>query len=139
MIYDGIIFISHVFTTIFMTGIVWFVQIVHYPLFRAIGSDRFTAYERQHVKFAGYVIAPVMLIELLTGITLIIIEESSLFWINLGLLGLIWLSTLFIQVPLHRRLSQDYSLSMISDLVGTNWIRTILWTARSMILLLILY
>jgi hypothetical protein len=35
-------------TTIFMTGLVWFVQIVHYPLFKDVGQDKFKHYEAQH-------------------------------------------------------------------------------------------
>ena len=29
----------HALATIFMAGVIWFVQVVHYPLFRAVGRD----------------------------------------------------------------------------------------------------
>ena len=34
-------------TTIFMTGLIWFVQVVHYAMFANVGLDPFTAYHPQ--------------------------------------------------------------------------------------------
>jgi hypothetical protein len=50
--------------SLFMTGVIWFVQIVHYPLFASVGAIDFPEYERRHANRTGYVVAPVMIFEL---------------------------------------------------------------------------
>ena len=34
--------------SLFMTGVIWFVQIVHYPLFANVSRSAFAEYERRH-------------------------------------------------------------------------------------------
>ena len=53
---DGLLLV-HAATTLFMVGVIWFVQIVHYPLFQRVGKDGFGAYERQNTRKTGYVLA----------------------------------------------------------------------------------
>ena len=36
---------GHLTATASMAGIIWFVQVVHYPLFPLVGGDRFVAYD----------------------------------------------------------------------------------------------
>lgn len=38
------ILLLHTFSTIFMTGLIWFVQVVHYPLFAAVGREAAAPY-----------------------------------------------------------------------------------------------
>ena len=51
---------------------------------------------------------------------------------------LIWLSTFLIQVPLHNALSKEKNTEKLSKLIFSNWIRTILWTSRSILMILFL-
>ena len=57
--------------TFYMTGLVWFVQRVHYPLFADVGIRQFPAYESAHVGRTSPVVAPPMLIEVATALALI--------------------------------------------------------------------
>ena len=59
--------LAHVAATAAMTGLIWFVQLVHYPLFARVGVADFTAYEREHVRRTGLLVAPLMLLEALTA------------------------------------------------------------------------
>lgn len=34
----------HLAATFYMVGVIWFVQIVHYPLLEKVGTDRFSTY-----------------------------------------------------------------------------------------------
>ena len=34
-----VIFLAHIAATLFMCGAIWFVQIVHYPLFEQVGTS----------------------------------------------------------------------------------------------------
>lgn len=123
----------HLLFSLYMFGLIWFVQVVHYPLLASVGADDFVAYERRHTHLTSFVTAPMMLVELGTGIGLVIrYGLDGWFWpVNLLLILLLWASTFFIQVPLHSRLSQTYDPVAMRRLVRTNWARTILWTVRA--------
>ena len=62
-----------------------------------------------------------------------------IWWIGLGILGIVWLSTGLLQVPAHNALMNSFSEVNHQKLVLTNWIRTVGWTVRSGILLWILF
>ncbi len=38
----------HLAATAAMTGLIWFVQVVHYPLFDLVGRAQFVGYEAAH-------------------------------------------------------------------------------------------
>lgn len=62
-------------------------------------------------------------------------RRLSSVWLGLGLLAIIWLSTLFMQVPLHNLLAQGFDPSVHHKLVTSNWLRTIAWSARGLVIL----
>jgi hypothetical protein len=136
-----IVLILQVASTLLMTGIIWFVQIVHYPLFARVGGPSFAGYEAEHATRTGWVVGPLMCIELATAVLFLITRfrpgsvSTSSAWAGIALVALIWMSTAFIQVPLHNRLSAGADAAVIARLVGTNWIRTIAWTLRSLLVL----
>ena len=125
----------HAGATLFMTGVIWFVQVVHYPLFLRVGEGHFHAYSQEHQRRTTWVVAPVMLLEMGTAIGLTVRQpagpERLAAWIGLGLLAAIWLSTALIQVPLHRRLLASYDSRVVEQLVHSNWFRTVCWTLRA--------
>jgi len=133
-----IVLLIHLFSTIFMTGLCWFVQIVHYPLFRAMKLEDLPQYEQKN-KVTGYVTVTVMTVELITALVLIYQQFELLYILNIIFLALIWLSTMVYQVPMHLKLMIIASNETISKLIRTNWIRTLGWTVRSGILLIILW
>ncbi len=118
----------------FMTGLIWFVQIVHYPLFSKVGQDQFIVYEKFHNTLTTWVVGPVMLAEAITALILATRQGGILLWTCLTLLGVIWLSTAFLQVPQHSILEAGFNPEAHKKLVSTNWIRTILWSARALLL-----
>jgi hypothetical protein len=60
------------FATLFMVGVIWLVQIVHYPLYHHIHAQSFPDYEVQHVNKITLVVAPVMFIEATTALILVV-------------------------------------------------------------------
>lgn len=126
---DGLLLV-HAATTLFMVGVIWFVQIVHYPLFQRVGKDGFGAYERQNTRKTGYVLALPMLTELATAIALAWRLGGALAWSGLVLLMVILLCTWLWQVPAHHRLEDGFDAATHHRLVRTNWVRTIAWSAR---------
>ena len=95
----------------------------------------------EHRKKISFIVIPVMLAELITAIGLIFVESefTGEFITGIILLALIWISTAFIQVPSHSRLADGYISTEVDRLVTYNWIRTILWTVRLVIMLTVLY
>ena len=62
-----LILLAQVWATLFMVGLIWFVQVVHYPLFAHVGRTQFPEYERLHNQFTTWIVGPVMLLELTTA------------------------------------------------------------------------
>lgn len=129
----------HAGATLFMTGVIWFVQTVHYPLLGAVGEERFAAYEAKHTVLATRVVAPPMLAELATAIWIAwhppLGVPAAAAYAGLALVGTIWMSTWAAQVPQHRILERGFSPRAHRRLVRTNWIRTLAWTARTVLAL----
>jgi hypothetical protein len=130
---------THLVATLFMTGLIWFVQVVHYPLMARVGEDRFVDYETAHTRRTGWVVGPPMLLELLTAIALTVIAAEGqrlLRGFALLLLLLIWAITAFVQVPQHRRLAQGYDAQLQRQLVNGNWLRVLLWSLRALLIVI---
>jgi hypothetical protein len=132
----------HVAATWYLVGLCWLVQQVQYPLMSRVGDAFFVEYERAHVLRISPVVAPVMSIELVTGLQLSLFGDpvfrSPVHFVALGLIASIWLSTFLLQVPLHRRLESRFDAGDHARLVGTNWLRTIAWSLRGVVLVWIL-
>lgn len=137
-IFTIVLLLVHGSATLFMTGIIWFVQVVHYPLFNRVGREGFAVYERSHTRLTGRLLAGPMLVELIAAALIAGMLGGTLAWTGLGILALIWASTRFLQVPEHRRLEQGFDPAAHRRLVQGNWLRTVAWTARAIIALLLL-
>jgi len=133
------ILLAHIAATLFMVGLIWFVQIVHYPLFGSVGVDGFAAYEAAHTQRTTWVVGPPMLVEAGTAALLVWLRPANLngtlLWIGAALLAVIWLSTLLLQVPRHNLLSGGFDPTAYRALVATNWIRTAAWSVRGVLVL----
>lgn len=136
MISMKLLLLLHLAATLFMTGVIWFVQIVHYPLFNRVGNEQFVLYESAHASLTTLVVFPAMMLELFTAILLILNHNDDWrLWAGALLLGAIWISTMFVQVPKHSELSAGFNAAVHASLVATNWIRTLAWSARSALML----
>ena len=125
-----------------MVGLIWFVQIVHYPLFGYVGSKEFETFHEHHKILITPVVGFVMIVELVTtGILIFQIPVGIPNWtviVGIILIGVIWISTLFLQIPYHNKLSSKFDDNVLMMLVNTNWIRTICWSLRGFIVLIML-
>ena len=55
---------------------------------------------------------------------------------SLPLLALIWISTGFVQIPLHNTLTTGFDAHAHRRLVTTNWWRTAAWSARGICIMM---
>ncbi|MGB8852531.1 MAG: hypothetical protein WCC69_03085 [Pirellulales bacterium] len=119
-----------------MCGLIWFVQVVHYPLFARIEGEVSRAFADDNQARTGRVVIPFMLVE---GVTAAVIAWAPppgvprwLALAGLMLVIAIWLSTALVQMPLHARLAREgHAADTVATLVRSNWPRTLLWSLRA--------
>ncbi|MBB5036860.1 hypothetical protein [Prosthecobacter dejongeii] len=126
----------HTFITWALIGLIWHVQIVQYPLFLDVGREAFSRYHCGHCLRIAFVVVPLMLLEVASAIGVLWLgERASLFLFSLPWIAMVWLATFLIQVPIHDQLTEfGWSESVIQKLVRTNWLRTVAWTVRGLLL-----
>lgn len=132
------LYLFHLIVTAMLFGLIWTIQLVHYPSFRYIAEKDFALFSQFHVQNITYLVGPLMIFEF--------VFAGLILWGNFGLMstlnavsiGLIWLVTFFVSVPCHNILLTKKDNRQIERLIQTNWIRTALWTIR-VILAFIIY
>lgn len=120
-----------------MVGLIWMVQLVHYPLFSGVGPEHFPRYSAEHSRRITWVVLPLMSLEL--GTSYLLWRQTPQLWETAGLwlVGLIWLSTGLFFAPLHHQLCKGFCPKKHSLLVRGNWFRTVLWSARGLVVFLL--
>lgn len=134
----GFLFDLQLASTALMTGVIWFVQLIHYRWFHDVPADRFESYHAKYTSTVGIIVGPAMMVEFLSAVALMFLATAEIrtaLMAGLILLVIIWSSTAFLQVPCHAKLAKGYNAATHAKLVRTNWIRTIGWTARLALLL----
>lgn len=118
-----------------MVVLIWMIQILHYPSFFYVEEARFLNFHKFHTNRISWIVAPIMCIEFFSAIVLFVLQ-SDVFWVflNLVLTILIWIFTFFVSVPIHNLLSSKKEDRWIQKLIRTNWIRTVLWSFRFLLL-----
>lgn len=120
----------HLWLTIALCTLIWFVQIVHYPSFEFYDADHFKQGMLAHQRRISYLVMPLMLSELFITLFSIFSEPNLSHFIVLGIVIMIWISTYFVQIPIHNLLTEKKDHGPIVKLVLTNWIRTVLWSFK---------
>lgn len=117
-----------------LAGLIWTVQIAvyqHFPrMIARAGAEAFRAYHADYTRSMGYVAGPLMLAELAVVLALAGWGRGAFDGTGAALVGLLWLHTFGLMVPLHARLQTAPTEALARRLVTLNWLRTGLWTAR---------
>lgn len=121
-----------------MCGIIWFVQVVHYPLFAAVPGGHGAAYAERNRRQTAWVVLPPMIVEAMAAVWLVIWPPvavgRSMTLVSAAILPVLWLSTILVQMPLHLRLGREGTEPMlVGRLVAGNWLRTVLWSVRAVL------
>lgn len=126
-----------------MTGIIWFVQLVQYPSFAQVDSASFPDFHTHHSNSISVIVAPLMVAEAVSAIAFLWaplrVQTSWQIWLGIGLILFIWASTFLLQVPAHSRLGSGFEEASWRRLVRSNWLRTIAWSARAVLVSYWLY
>ena len=134
--------IAQVVASVGMFGVIWIVQVVHYPLMRFVSGEQFARFETAHRVRISWVVGPLMAVEGLCVLAFLFAPPAGLSW---------WLpwagaaaeavaigTTVFVSAPLHERLNARFDAATLDRLVVTNWIRTVAWSARAAVAIAIL-
>ena len=128
--------ILHLIATSVMVGVIWVIQLVHYPSFHFVELKQYTTFQRFHMARISYVVIPAMLTELFTLILFVISMDQidTLVVASAILLIFIWLMTAVFFSGVHQKLTLGYDQTVVDKLVKLNWGRTILWTLRLLLI-----
>lgn len=125
--------VANLAATSVMVGFIWTIQVLTYPMMKAVPADGFVGYEMSHRNRVTAVLAVLAPPEIVATAGVVLFVDDVPGWLSIGsaaLLFAIWLSTLLFYAPLHMRLSDGFDPLVHRRLVRTNWIRTAAWTLR---------
>lgn len=128
-------------STLFMVGLAWFVDVVHYPLFAEVGPDRFARYHEQHKRRTLWVVLPAMAVELATSIALCFDPpggETGLAVAGAALAIATWALTAVAAVPAHGAFGRGFTDEALRRLRRADLVRALAWTAHGLVVVALL-
>lgn len=125
-------FLIQLCSCLFMTGLIWTIQLVHYPSFDFVEKNIFSKFHDFHSNRITLIVGPVMLLELVSAIFL---YNENGWLLNLTSVIFVWAITAFVSIPLHKKLKTQQTPQLIQKLVLSNWLRTVTWSLRSIALI----
>lgn len=134
-----VVLVALVASTWWLCGMIWMVQLVHYPLFSSVGEDGFAAYEAAHsTRISWLLVGPWAIQGIATAWVLLAPPAGVPRW--LAVLGAVLAATtvivtVLVSVPQHEALSDGFDAAAHARLVSTNWWRTLAWTGHAVVAL----
>ncbi len=120
--------IVHATSTLVLVGLIWTIQVVHYPLFVHVDAEVFTVFEAAHSRRITAVIVVPWALQGLSAAALLLSPPTGVpRWLVLAtaVLALIpVVVTLVWSVPAHTVLAEGFDATAHARLVATNWWRT---------------
>lgn len=128
----------HFFLTFFMTGVIWLIQLIHYPSFSFIDKNKYSKFQTFHMNKITPIVGPIIILEVSTGFYLLYFfnSESIFFLINFLINILILMMTIIVFGTIHKKLIDGFKTSLFKKLISLNWIRTFLWSLKSIFIFL---
>jgi hypothetical protein len=126
--------VVHLAAVWFCVGLVWVVQVLVYPGFRAVGNTAiWREHHDRHTRLMAWTVSAPWAVQGVTCAVLLVWRPDGVpFWLAAlaGVCGAATVAvTVGVSVPCHRRLSAGYDDAVLDRLVRTNWYRTVAWTA----------
>ncbi|HEY0777996.1 MAG TPA: hypothetical protein VGD56_08525 [Gemmatirosa sp.] len=141
MLSPVMVFAVNLGATLALTGVSWFVQLVHYPLFAQVAEPGWSGYAAEQERRLALAVGGPMLLELVTAALLVVAPPV---WLPRAmavalavLVGVVWLLTWRLERPLRTRLAARFDRFAHRTLVLSHWVRVLAWWTRSSFLLLI--
>ena len=120
-----------------MVGVIWFVQLVHYPLLSIVPVESAASIAIVHQRRTGFVVGPPMAVEGITTLFLLWSRPDAVSlwmpWVAAVFLAIALGSTVLLSVPRHERMVRQPDTKTGRELVLTNWPRTLAWSVRGVL------
>lgn len=132
-------------------SVMWYLQLVQLPLIRMIGAEKFPAFYDQYKMKTTMLFFPIMTLEVFTSFAVLLsyafqlgkvdkLENSFIVYgISFFLLLLLHLITFQFIIPLFKRLYKKFDENTCIKIVQYNYIRSIGWTVRAILILSTLF
>lgn len=137
-----VVLLLNLVSTFTMVGVIWFVQVVHYPLLSVVPVESASTVAVDHQRRTGWVVMLPMTVEGFTTLGLLKWVPDGVAWwvpwLNGVFLAVALGCTVLLSVPRHARMAAQPDATVGRELVLTNWPRTIAWSARAVVLVLML-
>jgi len=126
-----------------MVGLIWVMQVVHYPLFARVGDETYGGFQTEHMRRISQVLFIPWGLEALTTIALVVMAPTTrlrvIALIGAALFVAVTLITAGLAAPIHGRLVDGFDADEHRRLLAVNWPRTLLWTARGIVALFLVW
>lgn len=122
----------HAASTWAMVGVIWTIQLLHYPLMSRVPAVAFGDYVAGHQRRVVGVLALFAPVEVVSAAAVGTVDGvPAWLWLSSGsLLVAIWVATGAFYAPLHGRLADGRDERLLRRLVRANRWRTAAWTVR---------
>ena len=134
--------IANVAATWMMVGVIWFVQLVHYPLLSLVKVSDAPHVALEHQRRTAFVVMVPMTVEGVSTLVLLGATPEAVWWwlpwAGGVLLAVALGCTVLLSVPLHKQMAESPKSTTGQRLVRTNWPRTIAWSLRGLLCVLML-
>lgn len=134
---DDVVLLVNLLSTWTMVGVIWFVQVVHYPLLSVVPTESASSVAVEHQKRTGWVVMIPMTLEGVTTLMLLAMIPVGVAWFVPWIAGIPLAvalgATVLLSVPRHARMANNPDPTVGQELVSTNWVRTIAWSVRGAI------
>lgn len=133
--------IVHLVATCVMVGLIWTIHVVHYPLFAEVGADAYVGYQRGHLDRIGALLAVPWLVEGVCAAALLLAADRRVRRLAVvgavAMAGVLLISAVW-SAPAHGELAHGFDPEVHGRLMTANLVRTLLWTARGVVAVLML-
>jgi hypothetical protein len=132
----------HVAVTVFLAGVIWTVQVVHYPLLGRLGPEAFVDALADHSRRITRLIAVPWALQGASTAWLLVRPpagvSAALVWLLAVLAAIPVVVTVAASIPALRLLGGGFDAAVHARLLATNWLRTAAWTAHAAVGVVIL-
>ena len=131
---EDLVLLLNAVATWTMVGVIWFVQVVHYPLLSVVPVESAATVAVEHQRRTGWVVMAPMAVEGVTTLMLLAMVPVGVAWFVPWLAGIPLAvalgATVLLSVPRHARMAASPDEQVGRELVTTNWVRTVAWSVR---------
>ena len=130
------VLVAQVVATLWLAGMIWTIQVVHYPLFELVGDD-FTAYQAAHSARISFLLLGPWAVQGVTTAWVLLSRPAGVpLWMVLAAAGFAAATvvvTVLVSVPQHDVLTGGFDVAAHTTLVRTNWWRTLAWSGHAVL------